>query len=200
MGSGSGGIIVGDPHFVHPRTGKIYDVQGRGGIYVNLVSNPQVQLNARFAAWDGDKTYISEVGICAFRRRIRIDLEETCDSASEDVEYVPLSVVGDDIKAAAGGQSFLLRRCDDHGILQTRHLDIIELAIAVDSHGLYGQVVARADITPVPGASEGEGVIDGTWEDYIVSNLWASDFKFNRYVEEAQPPPSLVKGGRISGD
>jgi hypothetical protein len=194
-----GGAIGGDPHFVHPRSGKIYDVQARGGAIVNLVSNSQVQLNALFAEWEDGKTYMAALGICGYRRRIVVSLHDVCDQRMPGARHVPIRADGSRLRVAVGGQSFAIDRCRDHGLLQVPHLDIDDLSIAADSHGLYGQVVGRADIDPVPGAEDGEGVIEGVWEDYIVGDLLGSDFKFNRFVEAPPSPIAAIAGGRIHG-
>jgi len=49
-------------------------------------------------------------------------------------------------------------------------------------HGLLGQTAHHAHAkAPVSKGGEGEGEIQGTSKDYIVSGPFADDFKFNRY-------------------
>jgi len=51
-------------------------------------------------------------------------------------------------------------------------------------HGLLGQT-ADKDYSPrlrVPHSQQGEGTIEGTYDDYEVSNLFACDFKFNKFT------------------
>jgi hypothetical protein len=67
-------------------------------------------------------------------------------------------------------------------------------------HGLLGQT-HRAS-SPVPGAEQGEGVIEvrlfavglsqlqfaqGTIEDYVVADIWGTNFKFNQVILRCIP-------------
>jgi len=52
---------------------------------------------------------------------------------------------------------------------------------SIDLHGLLGQTAHHVHKENTNPGKEGEGEIEGTYKDYIVSGPFESDFKFNRY-------------------
>ncbi len=58
------GTVWGDPHFVGAH-GEKYDVQGQAGHYYNLLSDKNLQVNAKFDTYAGDMNMISEMGFTA---------------------------------------------------------------------------------------------------------------------------------------
>jgi len=52
-------------------------------------------------------------------------------------------------------------------------------------HGLLGQTAHHVHPHQVHSGTQGEGEIEGTYQDYIVSSAYATDFKYNRYTYKA---------------
>jgi hypothetical protein len=53
---------------------------------------------------------------------------------------------------------------------------------AIDMHGLLGQTAHHNHMENKIHKEEGEGEIEGTYKDYIVSGPFEDDFKFNKYT------------------
>jgi hypothetical protein len=51
----------------------------------------------------------------------------------------------------------------------------------VRPHGVMGQILDFDGQARIAYGKQGEGAIDGVWQDYIVSSLWSHDFTFNKY-------------------
>jgi fibro-slime domain-containing protein len=52
-------------------------------------------------------------------------------------------------------------------------------------HGLLGQTAHHVHPHQVHSGTQGEGEIEGSYKDYVVSNAYATDFKYNRYTFQA---------------
>lgn len=60
-------------------------------------------------------------------------------------------------------------------------------------HGVIGQTADHDGIARKGKGRNGEGIIEGTYEDYEISSLWASDFKFNQYQGASRRRHSVLR-------
>jgi hypothetical protein len=60
-----------------------------------------------------------------------------------------------------------------------------------DAHGVVGQTGRYKGGLRVSEGSQGEGIVEGHYLDYEVSNLWADNFKHNRWVLKRSVPGLL---------
>ena len=42
-------------------------------------------------------------------------------------------------------------------------------------------------------SAQGEGAIEGTWEEYIMPSPFATDFKYGRFSAKVAPPRNIKK-------
>jgi hypothetical protein len=50
-------------------------------------------------------------------------------------------------------------------------------------HGIVGQTADYNGAPRIDAGEQGEGIIDGNPLDYVVSNLWSNDFRYNKFKE-----------------
>jgi len=60
-------------------------------------------------------------------------------------------------------------------------------------HGIIGQTADHDGKARTPHGHQGEGIIAGTYRDYEVSSLWASDFKYNKYRSAERSHPMFER-------
>ncbi len=82
--------------------------------------------------------------------------------------------------------------------LKVPHIDICyetqNLGVLYDGvppHGVVGQTADLDGKGRFGRGKQGEGAIEGVYTDYEVSDLWADDFKFNRFGTEPTVTPTL---------
>jgi hypothetical protein len=63
----------GDPHFIGA-DGEKYDVQGEAGKFYNLLSDRDIQVNAKFDTWSTDMNVMKEIGITTGGKSVQIGL------------------------------------------------------------------------------------------------------------------------------
>lgn len=50
-------------------------------------------------------------------------------------------------------------------------------------HGIVGQTADYNGAPRIVAGVQGEGIIEGNPRDYVVSNLWSNDFRYNKFKE-----------------
>ncbi|MFY4731152.1 hypothetical protein [Nitrospira sp. BLG_2] len=50
-------------------------------------------------------------------------------------------------------------------------------------HGIVGQTADFNGASRIPAGNQGEGIIEGNPLDYMVSDLWSNDFRYNKFKE-----------------
>jgi len=84
-----------------------------------------------------------------------------------------------------GGYNLHVVMATDESIVNRPYLNFVGQlkSTKVRPHGIVGQTADFDGETrqTVEGSIQGEGIIEGVYSDYEVSDLWANDFKFNRF-------------------
>ena len=147
VGSGQDGLIWGDPHF-RGDDGGLYDVTGEADRVYNLLSDSNLQLNAKFVYWQGevvDGTVIGELGLQLGNDKLFVDLngaslngndlaEGQSAMGSGTVDYDGTVTTID-----TGDYKLTLTRQD--GLFAVRIKVIDPFSDFVAPHGLWGQTV-----------------------------------------------------------
>lgn len=211
--------VSGDPHFIGFR-GQRFDFHGEADSVFNLVSDTSLQLNARFANADLrpkkiHKTYISDLGLLMAGHKLQFG----CNRGETDhiIEFDGQPMIPGQAYTLGEKQSLVLRdesdkiTVDFHPYLirawfsrsthSSCHITLRTTyqmgTTATLPHGVLGQT-ASSDVLGavlVNGAKplQGEGTIEGNWQDYKLdsNNLFGSDFKFNRFEDGMDGEPEL---------
>lgn len=193
--------VWGDPHFVDFDGGN-FDVQGEAGKVYNLLSDRDVQLNARFGVFNdaaNGLTVLSEVGLQSGWDKLRLDRT----GQAPTVNGQPMAI-GQTVNLDKGGKA----TWDGNRLVvdtneYTIGFDVVKGGSEVSSyinadftikeggpytdfiapHGLLGQTAdggKRNDGKTGAGA-QGEGAIEGIYTDYEVSGLFDNRFIHNRF-------------------
>lgn len=206
-------IMAEDPHIVTFR-GDEFDFMGEHGKWYNFLSAGTVQLNAKMTTFESNRTYISAVGLKLGHKLdaihlvhaqmdgdiIAFDLADLHGAKSyllnemnqpfemsvdiKPKKYLSINAGNFVIKITRGIEMYNEIRCPHINI----HVDIGELGTISDGvipHGVVGQFATRLKGLPRKlVCKQGEGIIDGNYNDYEVSGPFADDFKFNRFNTE----------------
>jgi len=190
----SGGVI-GDPHFFG-FSGGSFDVMGDPGHIYNIISDYDFQLNGRFVAGRTahNTTYFGEAGLSTAEHTLFFD-PETCSALVDDEIALPRSYgryyLEEGIVVHLGGKVIevvsprfgitfdcISKAGSNHFNMRARYLRL-DLGGDDIPHGILGQT-ADGRVRYKSG-SQGEGAIEGVYTDYEVSNMFATDFRFNKF-------------------
>jgi hypothetical protein len=189
-----------DPKFVG-FDGETYFVRGENGHNYAIISDKHLQLNALFDR-DGKsyqhQTYMTQIGLLVGTNyRVKLEangsltindqkyscstanfqtsqLRVECATASDRSPVYAISVAEYEITLSTKKQGTII----DMGVSYVPRGD--EYTV----HGILGQTADR-DNVPRQGlvhSQQGEGWIEGTYQDYEVSNILDYDFRFNQFV------------------
>ncbi len=202
---GDKGKYWGDPHFVG-FGGEKYDVMGEVGKTYNVLSDKGVQYNTTFEAWgkpgaDGvQPTIIGAAGIQVGDHKVEFD-------RSGKAPTVNGKALAKDEKADLGNSRYAswdgkqlevntgeytidlsVKDKDNNGGYIDSNVKVNEgvnpLADGIAAHGLLGQTAdgvkgERKGKDNTGDAKQGGTVIDGTYKDYEVKDLFDTSFKKN---------------------
>eukprot|EP00824_Muranothrix_gubernata_P000091 TRINITY_DN100_c0_g1_i1.p1 TRINITY_DN100_c0_g1~~TRINITY_DN100_c0_g1_i1.p1 ORF type:complete len:3677 (-),score=773.68 TRINITY_DN100_c0_g1_i1:96-11126(-) len=190
---------IGDPHF-EGFYGGGFDVMGTPGVVFNLLSDKNIQVNARFISYPEYYvgTFMGAVGILAGPSRILVNSTGYTTLNGQDV--VPgkkyLLEGGGMLEIPEGGT--LVVKFDAYIVTVSRfvfeHLEgfsFLEEQIKLDPqlvfadgvapHGIIGQTANKKVVVHSHG-HQGEGVLEGTYHDYEVEDgIFGTKFRFNRF-------------------
>jgi len=208
-----------DPHF-RGFDGSMFDFQGNTNkdshdVY-NLITDFYFNLNSEFIVIPEshiDGTYMSKIGAkcfdsnIEFNRNGEIFIDGGLTLLTDIVKFkhgrvVPNAPLFQTLPDTTEGtlKSTIRVDCSGYSVLMMvvgHHLDFqvaINLGkVGTSVHGVLGQTIERIGQTPrVAFGPNGEGVIDGGVEDYIVKDgLFGNKFNFNKYNVS---PPSRASG------
>jgi len=197
---GNNGQYHGDPHLVG-FDGEKYDVMGQPGKTYNMLSDQNVEYNTTFEKW-GDKgaTVISKAGIQVGKDQVYFDRSNNAPTVNgkpmEPGQEVPLhnggsaKWDGDKLTVDTGEYTIDLQVKEPNnpnGPYIDSHVSINQggpFSDFVAPHGLLGQTadgIAGKKDTGNNLGKQGGTIIDGSVDDYQVSDLWSHDSKFNRF-------------------
>lgn len=190
--------VQGDPHFTG-FNGEIYDVMAEPDRCYNLFSSSCMQVNARYA-WCEAGTYMSEIGII-------ID-SGPADTQALLVTGAARYLNGRKLPGMKGAAFNLGETLIAWGGCECKRLRVwheslhvwvvrdlqnvrgcpayfLNVVVGADdfvgqTHGLLGVTFGGAK-DPVPGCKQGEGVIEGVYQDYEVSSIFGRDCRFNLF-------------------
>ena len=197
---GNNGQYHGDPHLVG-FDGEKYDVMGQPGKTYNMLSDKNVEYNTTFEQWGGNgATVIGKAGIQVGNDQVYFDRSGNAPTVNgkpmEQGQEIQLDKGG---KARWDGQKLTVDTGEYAIDLQVKepnnpngpyinsHVSINKggpFSNFVAPHGLLGQTadsVKGEKNTGIDQGKQGGTVIDGTVNDYEVSDLWSHDSKFNRF-------------------
>lgn len=197
--------MLGDPHFVGFE-GESFFFNGIPGKFYNLFSDKNMQMNSLFRYWETSKennyTVMEEIGVMFLDGTrikigatgyINIDGEDVYESIDERVvitddlsEHLTAKEIeifrhkegfGEFIKGYVINMQpyrFIVTRSTDH--VNPPYLNLItklDGELTAMPHGIVGQT---ADMDGKP-----KEKLDGEDKDYEVSDLWGTDFTFNKF-------------------
>lgn len=146
-GSGADGLIWGDPHF-RGDDGGFYDVQGEAGRVYNLLSDSDLQLNARFIFWQGevaDGTVLGELGLTMGNDQLQVDLDGAQLNGNDleigTTQTVKGSVTYDGTVTTVDSGDYILTMTRQDGMFALRIKVVDPFSDYVAPHGLWGQTV-----------------------------------------------------------
>jgi len=148
IGSGQDGLIWGDPHF-RGDDGGLFDVQGEADHVYNLLSDHNLQVNAKFVYWNGiesDGTVIGELGATVGQDRLHVGADETtlngntlAVGSSIAIDGGTLEFDGTVTTLITGEYQFQFIKQD--GLFSVRIKVINPFSDLVAPHGLWGQTI-----------------------------------------------------------
>jgi|GEM_PF-3060038 len=197
---GNGGQYWGDPHLVG-FDGEKYDVMGQGGKIYNMLSDKNLQYNTKFERWGSDDaTVIGEAAMQVGNNRVFFDRSGKAPTVDGKPMTEGQSVaLGDGSSAKWDGKKLTVTTPEytinlevkepnnPKGAYLDSHVTINDggpFSDFVAPHGLLGQTADGIKGLKDTGRDQGKQggtVIDGTVNDYEVSDLWNTDDKFNRF-------------------
>lgn len=146
-GSGMDGLVWGDPHF-RGDDGGFYDVQGEAGRVYNLLSDSDLQLNARFIYWQGevaDGTVLGAFGLTMGDDRLEVDLAGGSLNGSPlevgTTQTAKGSVSYDGTVTTVDTGDYILTMTRQDGLFALRIKVVDPFSDLVAPHGLWGQTV-----------------------------------------------------------
>lgn len=197
----------GDPYFAG-FDGQNYEVSGEHGKVLNILSDSNIQVNALFnncihPDFDG-LTYMHAFGIKVGNKSVgvhkifySIDKPPRFDhELIGENKIFPTGIYdakGQMVMGSVGkiGNKLIINTGEyilELGRMSECNQDMLSIKASVTSlgvladgvlpHGILG-VTGRFDKRYTNGGNQGEGILDGNWKDYIVSSLYADDFKYN---------------------
>ena len=183
--------VWGDPHFVgFEGPSEKYNVQGKNGGVYNILSDKTIQFNAKFTSRGRHgATAISATGIQLGQDKIDFKLHGPPKINNQEMKK------GQTINLAKGTVTWngenLIIKTNEYTIKSTRHKGYINTKVTVGKdgvaadgvmpHGLLGQTADGDGKVRHGHGEQGQGVIDGTFKNYKVSDIFANDFTFNQF-------------------
>ncbi|MBI3591571.1 MAG: hypothetical protein HY094_09385 [Candidatus Melainabacteria bacterium] len=182
----------GDPHFIgFVNAGKqvTYDVQGDPNKIYNILSDKDLQFNARFLPFfKKGANIMGEFGIKIGSSTIDIKRDDSPPRVNNKPMKLDEIIRLEDGSVSWYGKNLLIKTKEYSISISreqlstypfTRHLDFTVsvnkcgvLQDGVAPHGLLGQTASGC---------QGKNTIQGNYKDYEVSDLFGDDFKYNRY-------------------
>ena len=145
--SGMDGLVWGDPHF-RGDDGGFYDVQGEAGHVYSLLSDSDLQLNARFIYWQGEVrpgTVLGEFGLTMGEDRLQVDLQGASLNGTDlQIGTTPTSkgsVSYDGTVTTVDTGDYILTMTRQDGMFALRIKVVDPFSDLVAPHGLWGQTV-----------------------------------------------------------
>eukprot|EP00824_Muranothrix_gubernata_P023898 TRINITY_DN66_c0_g1_i2.p1 TRINITY_DN66_c0_g1~~TRINITY_DN66_c0_g1_i2.p1 ORF type:complete len:436 (+),score=92.62 TRINITY_DN66_c0_g1_i2:57-1364(+) len=195
-------VVDGDPHFTGFHGGQ-YDVMGEPGKVFSILSDSNVAVNARFIQYPEDEaTYMGEIGVVVGTSHLHVDTSGVMTLHPLRSEDSHTYLLDNDGTATYEGQEIVIRASGwvirISRKLEMRDTKLLHLDVAFDTitgaapsgscpHGLWGQTVCRAGRSVGQG-TQGEGVIEGTWRDYVIESddLFDPVFAYNRFTMQRE--------------
>lgn len=201
---------------------KIYNLFSSGTIQINMKikkSSPQLHdlthvdsLGVKIANEKIEMhSYLTELGMLAAtfnKSQItpkKLEFDTGLKKRNQTIIIGSVKTINNRIDIDAGNYKISLIRRDPDEEVPVHHLNIniaiTKLGILYDGifpHGVVGQT---ADLDGKPRMSQdknGLGAIDGTYTDYEVSDLFADDFKFNRFGIAPMTKPKIGIGAKYT--
>lgn len=184
------GKVYGDPIFEgFEGKGEYFNIRGKANRTYNLLSDKDIQVNSKFISAGGKETNLGDIGIKIRQHRIHFKDDSGTPSVN-GVELAPGSIIVLDKGETIIWDGYNLRVITkeyrfkvSNNKLEVKTGSKGVFSDGVMPHGLLGQT---ADLDGIPRINydtfQGEGVIDGTYHDYEVSDLFANNFRFNRNI------------------
>mmetsp|Transcript_20792 Transcript_20792/g.23129 ORF Transcript_20792/g.23129 Transcript_20792/m.23129 type:complete len:465 (-) Transcript_20792:92-1486(-) len=213
--------ISGDPHFIGLNSQK-FDFHGEADKYYALVSDEKIEINALFVDADlrykGGKTYLGQVGILLGNDRIFISCDRNNLTHRMELNYAPLNP-GDVhrlpfgvVKVSRSNKTRLVVLTDNYRLSvrfsssrhSTCHLNMRTkytspashgMVVETQPHGVLGQTAGKPVLVIDNPGMNGEGIIEGIWTDYIVTDIFSTEFKYSQFKWSGTPKHHVIDGG-----
>ena len=193
--------IQGDPHFVGADGGR-YDVQGKAGKTYNILSDKDLQVNAKFQAYGGGgATTMGEIGVTMGQDQVQIDKAGKVTINGEAMEGNSaldgaITKSGKVVTVKSG--EYQIKITSAGGYLNAAFNSDNVAADGVMPHGVWGQAAdgdGKARNGDKGAGAQGGGAIEGldgeiskkgdktTVQQYEVNGIFDTDFaNFNRFT------------------
>jgi len=199
--------ILGDPHLTSFR-GEKFDFHGEPSKFYNLYSDRYIQVNSLFSRWDAnDFTTMQKIGITFGNLKIKIDaVTQTVsindvyfDSNCEFMKFVDeVPEKYESMKTELGfgtfikgviinlfNYEFFINFASDENIDNPVYCNMkMSINNKIKAHGVIGQTSMYEGELRTSTGRNGEGIVEGNYWDYEVSNLFANDFKYNLFFND----------------
>jgi len=203
-----------DDPIVKGFNGQSFYFMGSVNDVYNLISSEHFQLNTRIISHPGMfklNSWMGEIGIKAYGHTVSFTNNSVAlcdDKPCVDGKYQSLSDLFEVKFSSKDGslditldQNIKIALRVDGGAWtgNNTHLDFSFTGDASPlgtMHGILGQTAYKArNQSVLAGSTQGEGVIDGTYLDYLVSDgLFGEKFTFNKYSFDGEDVPDFIGG------
>ena len=179
------GSVAGDPHF-KGFNGSYFDEQGISGETYDLLSDKGIQINAEFQSWGGSTaTIIGEVGVMIDKDKLTINpmgqLPSLNGTELEVGQTVPIGNSGATITTSSDGRLATLQT-KEYEITFTSNPGYIDVSVDTSADGVFTDwTMPRGLLGQTADPAIGTTETAGTAADYVVSDLFATDDKFNQF-------------------
>ncbi len=177
----------------------LYNVVGEAGKIYNLLTDTNVQINAKIDQFDFGKVSrngLSELGIQAGHEQIHVtqDGAITVNGEVLDLTEGEAITIGEVEIVNEGVGKHLIKAGEYEVTVSALQLSLGSGGLRIDfastnanadgvlPHGLWGQIVDADNIARRSGDPQGAGVIEGVYTDYEVSDIFDVDYKFSKFV------------------
>ncbi len=203
---------TGDPHF-HGFNGDFFHFNGEDNKWFNLFSSTDMQVNALFklGSIQGGTT-MQKCGIKIEKQKVEVSIKDGSLSVKLNEEDLP-----NDKRVSFKGKFIVFKDTDYLYVTNGDFLVKIQASNEGESfyylnfffslskdiktglpHGIVGQTIHPKRLPKTSGHFQGEGVIDGRYQDYKVRGMYDDNFKFNRFGVDSKELVELTAPKQIA--
>lgn len=179
------GVVYGDPIF--QSNGGRFEVRGEANRIYNLLSDSNIQVNARFVPSGTEETNLGDFGVQIRNHRIEYRNGGTVFFNGTQLFAGAEVVLENGETLEWTGRALTITTSEYNIKIKPNRIEIKtgQLGVFQDGvmpHGLFGQTIDLEGRPRNGTGIQGEGAIEGTYRDYEVQDLFSNNFRYNRNV------------------